>query len=271
MIKNYLNYISSVALVAAPLCLCFATSASAQTTVFSDDFSDNNRDGWYLFGADAGLSGTPNTAIATTGSLVMTNNDGNYFGTLANFSQVSLVNEGDYIELSLDYTVIEDLGGNVMTIGLHTAIGGAVTTDLDAAPGGTNSGYFSYNRQNDYYMKAADGDTYFDVNGSSETNKIQPSPYFAAGSYTYILNLTKTASGISLTQTTDAGTISETVIADSSVSNINTVFDMVMVRARSSDVSFDNVLITSNIPEPSSYALLAGMFGLTLVMLRRRK
>jgi hypothetical protein len=273
MIKNYLNCISSVALVAAPLCLCFATSASAQTTVFSDDFSDNNRDGWYIYNGDpvTSLLDTSNGYLETVSS-----GDYNYWGGLANFSGVTLA-DGDFINLSLDFQILEDVGSNTIALGLFDSAGTTITADQTDLTNLTDeSGYYMFNRSADLIMKAGNATGLGQVNGTDSMVKTQPSHLALADSTWHTYSLTIVNSGGQITATTvyDLGLGSELTQNDSGSAVDILTFDTVAIQSRIADYAVDNILITTDgtvIPEPSSFALLAGMFGLTLIMLRRRK
>jgi len=247
--------------------------ATAQVTVFSDNFDDNNRDGWYIFnqGTD-----TATRSLDVSNGYLETVSSGTFgiWGAAANFtSAADLSTIGNKVTITLDFQIVDDLGSNTITLGLYDSNGTAYTADTaTVGAGGDDSGYHLFNRDDRYRTR----DTSVglgDVNGSNQIVANDPSTAatVASGLHTFFLELEKTASGIQVTHVLDAGTGNEkTMVGTSSI--VLSSIDQIAIQAIRSDYWIDNVSVTASavVPEPSSFALLAGMFGLTWIMLRRR-
>lgn len=265
------------ALFAAPLALLLSSQASAQTTVFSDDFSDNNRDGWYIFNGGDPIERSLDT---TGGDMETVSTSFAIWGALSNFSSLSLANEGDFIKLELDYTVIEDIAGRNMTFGLYNSGETTISVDQSGLTNlGNESGYLSYNQSDEMRLTYNSGQGLGNVNGDDNVKVTYgdppANPFSVSGStFTFSLNIEVNSAGnIVATQIFNEGQANELSMSGTGgaqfTGNVFT-FDTVAIQAIDNDFAIDNVLVTTNVPEPSSFALLAGMLGLTCVMLRRR-
>lgn len=272
--SNSLIKLASCALFAAPLALLLSSQASAQTTVFSDDFSDNNRDGWYIFNGGDPIE----RSLDASGGNLETVSSGNFaiWGALSNFSSVTIA-DGQYITLSLDYTVIEAIGGENMTFGLYSSGGTTISSDqTDLTNLGNESGYANYVQSDEMRLIGSTAGL-GNVNGNDTMNKVtyagNDNPFALVGSYTYSLTVENIGGQITATTVYNAGQANELTQTDSGSAIDIFTFDTIAIQAIRQDYSVDNIVITTTgtvIPEPSSFALLAGMLGLTSVMLRRR-
>lgn len=244
------------------------SSALAQTTVFSDDFNDNNRDGWYIFnGGDPIVR-----SLDTTGGDMETVSSGfAIWGALSNFSSLTLANEGDFIKLELDYTVIENIAGRNMTFGLYNSGGTTISADQSGLTNlGNESGYLSYNQSDEMRLVYNSGQGLGNVNGDDNVKVTYgdppANPFSVSGStFTFSLNLEVNSAGnIVATQIFNEGQANELSMSGTNgegfTGNVFT-FDTVAVQGIDNDFAIDNVVVTSSIPELSSIALM----GLTLV------
>lgn len=262
--------VSAIAFASA-LLAGLTTQASAQTTVFSDDFTDKNRAGWYIF--NQGVDADARSLDISRGFMeTFSSDDFNRWGVVANFASVDLSADGDFIKLSLDFQIFEDLGSRTMTIGLYDSNGTLITADINSFGNGSDdSGYWLYNREADYILKSGAGTGLGDTNGNTSLGKkIQPSPFATADSiwHTVSLSITKSGADLLVELITDEGLASETVTSATNPTERITRFDQIVIQAITQDFAIDNVVVEKrvSIPEPSSFALLAGILGLFSVM-----
>lgn len=128
----------------------FAVSASmaAAVNVFSDDFSDGNRDGWYRT-SGGNLTVIDDSAGIGTGNALDfdVNSSGTQRRILANFDAVELVNIGDSLSLSFDFRITGtgDLNAG-FRFGLFNSRGTLQTADATSGTSSANAaddqGYF---------------------------------------------------------------------------------------------------------------------------------
>lgn len=261
--------------------LLLGTSLMAQTTVFSDDFTDNNRNGWYIFGGGAGEVDPIVRSLDASGGNMETVSTTNYdeWGAVANFNTVTLA-DGDYIQMSMSYTVIDNIGGDTTTFGLYSSGGTTITADQS---GYTNvsdeKGYNSWIRSTEMRLVGDNGDGLGLPNGTDSMAKVTytdplTNPFSLIGSYTYSLKIENVSGQAHVTQIFNEGEANELSMFDSGSAVDIFTFDTVAFQVIRNDISVDDILITTTgvvVPEPSSIVLaalfvLAGFLGL-----RRRR
>lgn len=272
-----------IAKTAITLATLMVASESMAATIFSDDFNDGNRNGWYLLN-----DGGQNSLVAETlggGETVMTFSDGDsvtadWYGGVTSFAAQDLSLNGAKITLSLDYTNASTWpNGRGWSVGLFNSNGTGVTGDTTAAGLGwgasaNDSGIYG-NAQNNYprfTIRENVNQGIWGGTGSDLNDREENEAYAEAGTwFSYSLEIENIAGDLQYTVTFSGdpvvGTLTQ-VYLDETVNNYS--FDQIGFSARD-DVSssFDNVEVTYVVPEPSSAALL-GLGGLALV-LRRRK
>ena len=128
----------------------FVVSASmaAVVNVFSDDFSDGNRDGWYRT-SGGNLAVVDDSAGIGTGNALDfdVNSSGTQRRILSNYDAVELVNIGDSLSLSFDFRITGtgDLSGG-FRFGLFDSRGALQTADATSGTSSSNAaddqGYF---------------------------------------------------------------------------------------------------------------------------------
>jgi len=268
---------------AIALATLMVASESMAATIFSDDFSDGNRDGWYLLN-----DGGQNSLVAETlggGETVMTFSDGDsttadWYGGVTSFSAQDLSLDGATITLSFDYTNASNWpSGRGWTVGLFNSNGTSVTADTTAAGAGwgasaDDSGILgAAQRYTDRFTiretvsQGIHGNT-----GGDLTTRTDNKDYGVAGTwFSYSLEIENIAGDLQYTATFSGAPVVGTrsqVYLDETVNNYS--FDQIGFSARDNvGSSFDNVMVSYVVLEPSSAALL-GLGGLALV-LRRRK
>lgn len=252
--------------------LMMAVTTRAQTTVFSDDFNDNNRNGWHLFNGDGTRS-----LDASAGTLeTVSSGDFAIWGAVSTFNTVTIA-DGQYITLSLDFQIMEDVSSETISFGLFDSNGTTISADQSDLTNLTDeSGYYMYNRSADLIQKAGNATGLGQVNGTDSMVKTQPSPFATADAiwHTYSLTITNNSGQASVTSVFDAGLGSELTQSDSGSAVDLFTFDSVSLQAIRKDYAIDNVLITTTgsvIPEPSSVALILSAAAAAIWRMRRKK
>lgn len=279
--------------VAAALGLCLlpllSQSTHAQNTVFSDDFSTSASgalDNFYRVGASSLTVFTNDTGSLSGNALRW--GPGAKMAVLANFGSVTLTNPGDYIMASYDilFTSAPGMLNTGPSLALYNSNGTVLTEEYtgaadDAMPATLTDDlgykvYKSFNTTGDFTlfensagfapMRFASGSR----NASLETTD-SGSGIVLDTVYSVSLRIELAANSTDLDVTYSFGGLTETY-SISGIDVLTKTFNEIGINPAAGDqggTSFiDNVLITTNttnIPEPSSYALLLGGAPLLIV------
>ena len=255
-------------------CLACGTLA-AQSTIFSDDFSSGSSpgNGWLnQFGSELDSQTTVPTTSVSGGELVhdSTNENSGTFvrsGVSKNFSTVSLVNPGDFLELSFDARATnyddDGFGFRVALTTLTTTQDGnfaragsdapGISTHMGITPGDENGRFWSHDGT-DSIM--ADGQTL-------KNNAFDASPSNTATPDTFVFRLERDGSGGIVTSISENGSnLATETFASGNVSTYD--FSSVSFGVRSDGTAagagdqfyLDNVSVTT-IPEPRTLTLMS--------------
>lgn len=226
-------------------------------------------------GTGASVAANPVGTGLSGNGLLFTGTSGNSFGT-ANFSSVTLSNPGDYISFSYKYAATTNpTGSGSARIGLLNSGGTALASNMFGVGGQSadDIGYVGIKRlsvtTNDYALfKSANS-----LNSPSFTS-IDTGPTSISGidtnQHSVGLKFTLAANGSDLDVLFSYDGFSTTkTIAGASLTT--KTFDEIYFGAGSNNTLYlDNLLVTTNIPEPSSAAMIFGMGVLGVVGGRRR-
>lgn len=263
-----------------PLAAWLTTASLAcSAPVFLDDFSDNNRDGWF-----SSSTSSSNNVDASSGALVV--NPGRSVQTHFTATTIAL---GETLTFSFDvlfsnpadqnggfrFGLFDSNGSTIPTAdgNIYTNYNGTIITTNPAAASGTPVVF--RNREagmGDALMTSTGGGLYTTVGNSGGSAGAFPAGVFLNAS----MSLTRTESGLDLFMEIKNGS---TVLQTHSVTSTSPdtfTFDALGVSGVTGVNMFtlDNVMISysaSSIPEPSTYAALAGLGALALVGCRRRR
>jgi hypothetical protein len=253
-----------------------ATCSLQATTVFTEDFA-TDATGWseegngtYSYNA-----GNENLEMAANGGFDSLRYNG--------FTDSPINLEiGDSITLSVDFsTSITSSGDNALAFGIY--LGG---DSIDAGFNEEVTGYsamFGWDNSDDTVRP--DGGVYVAINTRGGTTAgtggaADSSPtlgttntggYFLADTSTH--NLTMTITRSSNTEVTIVYGMDGNLTDPVTGTFVDFAYEDLSVFARASDMTsftIDNITV-SIIPEPSTYALAAGLLGLAFVAMRRRK
>jgi len=258
-----------------------AGSASAATTLFSDDFSSNAQGSWIVRGpGSVDFSGGAAAISVAAGN-------GQPEAIYHTFSSVQLANTGDYIEFKADVSISNTDARNQ---DVRTGLGFAFDTFTDNASTDVPvDGYFSTLPSN-----GNDTDSnvrFMEPSPSGAVNFFNPSLTTSAGvgsgsmgvdntdtnsatstPTTWVWRVERDASG-DLVFSGSFNGVDFTSTATATGSNVidnyefNTV-GLAYAYKTGETATYDNVSVVSNIPEPSSLALL-GLGGLLIARRRR--
>lgn len=129
------------------LALVCLTGTAMADVVFSDDFRDGKREGWFLVGKSPA-----NQVSVSEGALLLSSSDTNpenNFSAVAAFPLADLSVAGAKVTLELDFQNVGDHAfQRGIAIGLYDSRGTAITSDSeDEGAGKDDWGYFLYTRR----------------------------------------------------------------------------------------------------------------------------
>ncbi len=281
-------------LILAAIALCaiaLPTASHAQVVVLNDTFEDGRTNdvpntldaGWFLRFTNANLSlGTGADATIGTGDALVYTANGAVASLITGVMSTSATlgsNINDAVILTLDFHFTGGIANNTagFRLGLFNSNGTTTTADNSAAPDndigyfgtfgtGTTPGVGIYEQANTNTRPGNSLNTAgFTTVGTDATVGINDTTSKHSAEF-QIIRLSATDIGLRLYY--DGSLVASR--NDSSISA--TSFDSVIINPGIAGVSFniDNVLVqTAVIPEPSTFAMLLGGFGM-LALLRRR-
>lgn len=297
---------ASLSLVAFAACLVAAT-ASPAASLISDNFNalttstndspvgsdDLNTSGWYFWSPfSAGTRwyvSSPGDAASGPDYLsgaTMFNRTGPNAGTNAfrSFTPTTLTNVGDSLTLSLDIRSLAPSGVNTGIIAITLGnIGAPITANsfVDGSTNPLNGKYIVSYNQNLLTSQAQRTYNYGTFGSGTSATSAGTWAALADGvDHRFILTVTRTATGLSLTSSITETNGSTTTLNTVSFAGSNFTFDTLRLSVAGTTESpygqftyFDNINLTStsSIPEPGSYALLAGAAAAGVLLFRRRR
>ncbi|MEZ0216672.1 MAG: PEP-CTERM sorting domain-containing protein [Rariglobus sp.] len=257
------------------LSLSTSTAARADTVIVDEPFTSSDLTDNIGDPLDAAWTSLSNTALSV-GAFNSTGNISNalridttagFSGTRGQFTNGASLAIGESITVSFDFRIINTAGND--SAGLRFGLSSSSNTYAFTFGTGTTTG---------------GGMAQFGANSVGGTNNI----YTASGtpfaindtaSHTFSFKITRTSSiSLSFLGSVDGNTISASTTAANSpsvpttVSNFNFTSIVLGQGGTSNDFNIDNVNVTLEaIPEPSTYAALAGLSALGLVAFQRRR
>lgn len=261
---------------------------SIAAVVFSDDFEDGNRDGWYMT-SGGNLSVVDDSAGIGTGNALDfdVNSSSNQRRILANFAAVELVNIGDSLSLSFDFRITGT--GDVdqgFRFGLFDSRGTLQTVDgtsySSSLEAGDDQGYFgrlsvgALNKARLSEEKA--GGTSF-MGGTDLSDHFTDTAFGGindSDTHTAVLTVTRMASTNSAGEPLDIPVLELLIDGTKSMIDIDGdrssprwTFDEVGFAGSNREANFviDNVNV-DYVPEPATMSLMA--FG-GLALLKRKR
>jgi hypothetical protein len=262
------------------LLMVLVSLPAAATAIFSDDFTDGNRTGWYYTNGPT-VSVTDGTMVVSTTSTSTT-----IFRRIAGeFTDQSLTAVGDKITLSLDFKLTDITVANVsraFRFGLFTTNGTSQTVDSTTTAEATvtnlsdDKGYFvgigqgtgtsALLREDGVGASFMAGTDTAYLPASSATPNITDTNW-----HTAVLTITKdTASTVFLEFNLDGGAID---LSNGGSTTVYTTFDEIGFSngAYNTDFVVDNIVVDfAPIPEPATLSLLA-LGGFFAASLRKRR
>lgn len=295
------THVSSVMALVGGIALC-AAPLGAQVTLLSDNFSDGLRVGasrpaqWYS--AQASTSGTGNALIADAnfsgGNAVRFYSSSANNALITNFSTVTLASAGDYIQISAkvrytDSRIAASSSTGAM-VGLFNSGGTALAADAFGSANysgvlGDDIGYrganYATTGTSDMRLLSQNpvGGTSFFNNWHGTLMESESSGLTVAQNTLYTvtlrIELAANLTDLNFDYTFSGGSGPTTYTQSFSAAALSTTFDQAVLMAYSGQSGYDarmgDVLVTSNIPEPSASAVLGGLGVLGLAAMRRRR
>lgn len=268
----------------ALIALFGAGTVASANTVFEDNFASGNRNGWFTFTTATTASSSVN---GTNGSFTLTpqvtNGNGVSLATVTYFTPTTL-GTGQSIELSFDlnYTVRPASRDTGLRFGLFNSFGSRLATDQSGTGGSANAAFNDDRGYAVFTSLASDALTHSIRERSSDNTTFWTNAAFAtvgtAG--TRPATAANTTFNISLLITyVDAetmsvvSTINGVEFARVDASPATATFDTFafFTDGNNGNITISDVLVTSSIPEPSTYAALLGVTGLGLAAVRRKR
>jgi len=292
-------FLSTSASIFAGLSSAFALLpvAVSAADLFSDDFSDGNRDGWYSLAASSSAAGNVVGDVASFSSGKGLRFYSNYANNavVTSFSGVTLASAGDYVELSAVFRYsAPDIAGNATTgplLGLYNNASSPIVADgfgADSEYGQVLQNWEGYKAtkyiegtSSDGRIFAQDpiGDTesaFYNWQGSAIDTDSSGFALLSGVNYATSLRIELGANLTDVTITysiTDGGTNSFSQNVTVAASTLT--FNEIALSAYSGQAAVNgyvgDVLVTSNIPEPSHSAMLFALGAVGGGLLRRRR
>jgi hypothetical protein len=254
-------------------------SVSLQAAVFEDTFTDNDRTtspAWYSIGTpDIGQSG----GVLSLGAF----SSGGHKYLFSHFTGATLASVGDQLVLSFRIKLTGDQGNrsNELSFGIGNDRGTIVTADTNTvttynddlgyiAGIGTGTGTSSIIRDTGTSQFLG---RLFDANDQTILSAATAGMAITSSFKDYTMTLSRTASGldIQLTDGTTSVSISDNAVPGNDFYTFNTMGFGYYNRNTANSLDVDSISVDfTPVPEPSTYAILAGFAALGLVMYRRR-
>ncbi|AHF94907.1 hypothetical protein OPIT5_29745 [Opitutaceae bacterium TAV5] len=276
-----------------------APIARAQVTLINETFADGLRNGtgratqWYSTAtAGAGNEITANTTFGGSYAMQFWSSWGNSIAVAA-FKPVTLVKAGDYIRISsqIYYTSLTNTTNTGPLLGLFNS--GATQITADAISSTAYADYFADDAgykatklasasANDVKIQSQTaGSTNAFYHWSGAPVKIEDSGFTLQANTIYATTLTLTLADnltdLNITYEITGGSGENAVSHTASVTTTATTltFNEAVIAAFSGQSAtqayMSNILVTSNIPEPSTVAMLIGAASLIPLLLRYRR
>lgn len=254
--------------------LATASTLSAQLVNDSSDFTN-----WYQGNAD-GVLNKAGANLVWTPAAPANNSTNQIIGR--SFTETTLA-VGQTITFSFDWTQ-SVASAAIIRVGLANRSASAIAADgWNNTAGGTYDSYYTFIRDND-----ATGNTPRKESGTfGTTSGILVGGANLTGGNTTLFDLVQNGTvtynvTYSVTLTSGTSISSSFIIMEGATQRFNvsgtdssgiiSTFDTAAIRVAGGTGTFDNILVTtSSIPEPSTYAALAGLGVLGMAALRRRR
>lgn len=246
-------------LAAAGLGLALTSTGVSAAVILDDDFEDGTNPGYTVVpGPTANDTATVTTDPAAGGldtNVLLLSTVSNNRRLNRDFDAITLAVNGDYLEVSVDYRLAQDLNDrDAVNIGFAAADGSEAGARFNPTAGGN---------QGIYYTDLSNNNGRFDTIASG------------TDPHSVTVRLTRESETVARLNASFDGQPrdpSNDVLlgADFTAPLTYDSLRLGWVNGNAGDLYFDNVLVTSNVvvPEPASLTLAA--LGLTACMLRRR-
>jgi hypothetical protein len=244
-----------------------AASASAQTTVFAENYTGGSSTLTYANLASVAAHGVATDSVLGEAYRIQANNLSAWLVLLP--SAVSLAQTGDYVRLTFDFRSESNSSGH-LRFGLFNSAG----TVYSSANGDDHGYYADFGSTQQKAWYATGGPAYFLTLGTpvvSNSNPTFPQLHRITTTAAVPLQLQVTRTSAGATFTVHRGT---TLIYSLDHTSPVTSFDEFAIFTQSARTYWvDNLTLTTGtaIPEPGTSAALAGALGLIFVGWRRRR
>ncbi len=246
-------------LLAVVVVIGCAAPAYSQIILIDDDFDSGTNPGY------TGSDGIPVITVVTDGSAGLTGNallftsvSSNRYAVRSLGSSVTLAGIGDYIEVSLDYRITSEVDVNFSHLVRLVGAGGT-------------SGELRFN-PNPLDVTDANNTGTYATDADSNAGRFDSLVLGGTTAHSLTLRITKTSeTQVRLTSAFDsvASDPSNLQLIDTEITSplsFNTL-NLGWAASQNASTYYDNVLVTTNVPEPGS-VLLLGLGTLALLMRR---